>query len=934
MKKFTSVLMACLLAVSFSYAQQSQSIPVDPNVRIGHLDNGLTYYIRYNAEPKGQANFYIAQKVGSILEDENQRGLAHFLEHMCFNGTANFPGNGVIEYCESIGVKFGADLNAYTSIDETVYNIDNVPVANVPSAIDSCLLILHDWADGLLLEADDIDHERGVIHEEWRGRMNATMRQYEKILPALYPDNKYGERLPIGLMEVVDNFPYQALRDYYEKWYRPDQQGIVVVGDIDVDMIEAKIKDIFGTIATPVDPAERYYVQIADNQTPIVTMATDPEQPYCQTYIFAKHDATPREMKSDMSYMIYSYAVNAIDMMLNARMQEMLQSPEPPFMMASVAAEEDYFIAPTKKAFTGIVVTSPEGFTKGVTALFREMLRAQRGGFTASEYERARADMLTHIESAYNQRDKRKSSDFCAEYVRHFIDNEPIPGIETEFALMNQIAPMIPVDVINQIVSQLNPEQNLAVACMLPQLEGVTYPSEDELREILAAVAAEEIEPYTEEISDEPLISALPAPGKVVKAEASQFGYRKYTLSNGATVYMKSTDYNADQILMRAVSKGGYTLLDAKDDVTIKSLDEIIGCGGLGNFSLTDLNKVLAGKKASVNFSVGPFTETVTGNTTPKDFETMLQLVYLSFTSRREDADAFQSWKTRTRAELQNLEVNPMVSFQDSVYTTFYNDSHWLTTLKAAQVDDVDYQLALRIADQRFADASDFSFIFTGNIDQTEALPLIEQYIGSLPSTYSKEKINAKALTFKTGAAVNDYSRKMEVPSATVVYFNHAAIKNSVKTQIAFDCAMQALTTILLSEIREKEGGTYSIQAAGDVSGSPRQEAIYQVVYQTSPETVDYLNERVDGILADFSANGPTPEGLTKAKEYLQKNYLENLRENSYWQGLMLDYTISGFDGFTGYAETLNNLTAKDVQKAFNAVYRKGQTRTLIMRGE
>ena len=351
MKRVFILIAALTLGLgTMASAQQMPPIPVDPNVKIGKLDNGLTYYIRHNEEPKGQANFYIAQKVGSILEDEEQRGLAHFLEHMCFNGTEHFPGNGVVKYCESIGVKFGADLNAYTSIDETVYNIDNVPVAKVPSAVDSCLWILHDWADGLLLLPEDIDGERGVIHEEWRSRQNAQMRMYEQFLPVIYPNNKYGERLPIGLMEVVDNFPYQVLRDYYEKWYRPDQQGIVVVGDIDVDEVEGKIKDIFGTIATPENPAERYYVPVEDNDETIVSIVKDKEFPYSQSYFFWKHDAYPDAMKGDMNYLVYQYALGMASMMMNERLKEFSQLPEPPFMQAQFGSDEDFFIAKTKKS--------------------------------------------------------------------------------------------------------------------------------------------------------------------------------------------------------------------------------------------------------------------------------------------------------------------------------------------------------------------------------------------------------------------------------------------------------------------------------------------------------------------------------------------------------------------------------------------------------
>lgn len=931
MKRVLVFAAALMIAVS-AFAQQMPPIPVDPAVRIGKLDNGLTYYIRHNEEPKGQANFYIAQKVGSILEEESQRGLAHFLEHMCFNGTQNFPGNGVIKYCESIGVKFGADLNAYTSIDETVYNIDNVPVGKVPSAVDSCLWILHDWADGLLLTDEDIDHERGVIHEEWRTRSNAMMRMYEAILPVIYPGNRYGERMPIGLMSVVDNFPYKDLRDYYEKWYRPDQQGIVVVGDIDVDAIEAKIKDIFSTIATPVDPAERTYFQIEDNSEPIISLAKDKEQPYAVSFIFFKHDAYPDAMKGDLNYYIYQYALGAMSNMINARLNELAQNPEPPFVQA-VVADDDFFIAKTKKALMGQVVTNEQDYVKGLTSLYREMLRMTRGGFTASEYERARAEIATMIESQYNQRDKIKSASFCKEYVRHFIDNEPIPGIENEFALFQQLAPNIPVEAINAIVKQIANEGNLVVASMLPDKEGVTYPAEEEVAKLLADVSAEDIKPYEDKVIDEPLVSELPAAAKIVSKESAQLGYDKYTLANGIEFFVKKTDFNADQILMSATSKGGTSIYPTTDALSIKVLTEVMSIGGLGNFSKTDLQKVLAGKKANVSAIVSMFTDYVGGSTTPKDFETMLQLVYLTFTAQRSDAEAFESWKTRTRAVLQNAEADPMTAFQDSVATTVYTDSKRFGGIKAAQVDQVDYDHIVAMGRERFSNAADFQFIFTGNIDESTAIPLIEKYLGALPTDSSREECNPDALDFTKGNVVNLFDKPMEIPMVTNLFLFSGKTEYSLKNDIAFDIASQSLTTKLLEEIREKEGGTYGIQAVGELASFPKQEIYMQIAYQTNPERYEYLNNRVHEILNEFAANGPDQENIDKVKEYLLKKYKENLRENQYWSSSLSQYLLNGVDTMTDYEAVLNSVTVDDVKGIVKAMLDQNNESTVIMHG-
>ena len=924
--------LAILVAFSAA-AQQMPPIPIDPAVRIGKLDNGLTYYIRHNEEPKGQANFYIAQKVGSILEDEDQRGLAHFLEHMCFNGTQHFAGNGVIKYCESIGVKFGVDLNAYTSIDETVYNIDNVPVANVPSAIDSCLWILHDWADGLLLTDEDIDNERGVIHEEWRSRNDAQNRMLEKILPEVYPGNKYGERMPIGLMSVVDNFPYKVLRDYYEKWYRPDQQGIVVVGDVDVDQVEAKIKDIFGTIATPVSPAERYYVPVEDNTEPIVSIAKDKEYPYVISYVCLKHDSYPDEMKGDLKYLIYSNALYAIKSMVNDRIQEIMQQPNPPFVQAQIS-DDDFLISKTKKAFQGMSVSSEADLLKAMTTVYREMLRVVRGGFTESEYERFKTKYMANLENAYNQREKTKSASYCREYVRHFIDNEPIPGIENEYAMAQQLLPAIPVTAINQIAASLvAPDMgNIVVFCMLPDKEGVVYPTEKEVVEALKAVNAEDIKPYEEAVSDEPLMRELPVAGRVVKTGDTRFGYKMYKLSNGATVYMKHTDFNPDEILMSAYSDGGSSLYPDSDALQLKAIGEVMGVGGVGNFNVTDLKKVLAGKKVSVTPRIRTFTEEVVAKSTPKDLETMLQLNYLKFTALRSDEKAFESWRSRTAAALANQEADPMSAFQDSLSAALYKNDFRFSQMKVADLEKLDYARIMEIARERFADASDFTFVFTGNIDES-ALPLIEQYIGSLPAKGKKEKANVKVSDYNKGRITKQFDRKMESPMVTSFFFDNAKPKVNLKNIVAYDMAMSALSNVLLEEIREKEGGTYGISANGWMDSYPQKSTIMQIAYQTDPEKYEYLNGRVRDLVADFAENGPREEDLAKAKEYMLKTYKANLRENRFFSNAILKYVNSGIDEVTGYEEVVNSMTAKDVRKVFKSLVKPGNHVEVIMKG-
>ena len=932
-KKILSLCLLLGITMNFSAQVQMPPIPIDENVRIGHLDNGLTYYIRHNEEPKNQVHFYIAQKVGSILEEENQRGLAHFLEHMCFNGSEHFKGNGVVKFCEKIGVQFGADLNAYTSIDETVYNIDNVPTTD-PQNIDSCLYILYDWANGLLLADEDIDHERGVIHEEWRSRQNAQMRMYEQLLPRIYPNNRYGQRMPIGLMSVVDNFPYQALRDYYEKWYRPDQQGIVVVGDINVDEIEGKIKTIFSPITMPENAAERYYVQIEDNKEPIIAMAKDKEMPNAVSYIFCKHDAFPREAKSDMSYLIVNYAILMADNMISNRLSEITMQAEPPFMQAQIGFNDDFFIANTKSAASGFAATTEEGLAKGIAAVYREMLRAKRNGFTASEYERARSEYLTHLESNYNERDKTKSISYCNAYVRHFIDNEPIPGIENRYALMNQLVPNIPVEVVNGVVSEMISDSNLMVACMLPDKEGVTYPTEEELAKVLADVAAEDIAPYEDEASDEPLISATLKPGKIKKSKEDKFGYKRITLSNGATVYLKPTDFKADEIHMMVWSKGGTSLYDDSEYITLGQCDDVVTLGGVGNFSATNLQKALAGKKVSLNTSISPYSESLTGHTTPKDFETLLQLTWLRFTSPRQDMEAYQSYINRSKASLQNQELNPMSALQDTIASTLYDNKPRALRLKSWMLDQINYDRAMNIYKERFANAADFVFVFTGNIDEATALPLIQKYIGSLPKGKKKENWKDIHMDIKPGKISNIFDKEMEVPQATYLQVMDGDFDYNLKNNLALDFAGQILDILYTEEIREKEGGTYGVSVMAQSTNIPKNRATMQIVFQCDPERREYLGGRVKDILAKFTDEGPSEENLAKVKELALKRYQENLRENSYWTGQMIDWVAYGEDNVSDYEQTVKNITADDVRLAVKNLLAQGNDIEIVMSGK
>ena len=922
-KRFVaSLALLCTALISMAQQPQMPPIPIDPNVRIGKLENGLTYYIRHNELPENRADFYIAQKVGSILEEDNQRGLAHFLEHMCFNGTTNVPGKAMINWLETIGVRFGENLNAYTSIDETVYNIDNVPVIR-DGIVDSCLLILHDWANDLTLAEAEIDNERGVIHEEWRTGQGAMMRMYEQALPKAFEGSKYGHRLPIGTIEVIDNFPYKALRDYYEAWYRPDQQGIVVVGDVDVDKVEAKIKEIFSPIKMPANAPERKYESVPDNKEPIVTIAKDKEQPSTMIYIWHKHPATPNEAKGNIGYLVQNYMFYMIESMLNARLEELRQNAEPPFIDAG-SGTSNFLLAKTTKAFAGIAYSKEDGIPTALASLVREIERARKFGFTSSEYARAKADYLRALESAYNERDKMKNNEYVQEYVRHFIDNEPIPGIENEYAIMNQLAPNIPVEAINQILPQLISDENIVINIFGPDKESMIYPTEAEILKILKDTKAEEINAYVDKVSDEPLMKETPKAGKIVKTEEGPFGSTALTLSNGVRVVVKNTNFKVDEIRMAAFSPGGTSLFGTNEVLQVQMLNSVAGLGGLGNFSNVDLEKVLAGKKVGISASVNGLTERLNGHCSPKDLETLMQLVYLSFTAPRMDETAFESFKQRMKASLVNQEANPMTAFSDTLQKEMYGNHPMAVRVKSEMIDQIDYNRIMEMYKDRFKEAGDFTFLFVGNINLEEAKPLIETYLGGLPTINRKENFKDIEMNIQKSVHKNVFEKQLEVPKATVISIISGECELSPKNSLLMTMLSQTMDMVYIETIREKEGASYGVSTAGQMNMYPKSEAIFQIYFDTDPAKREKMEQIVMSELQKVAQEGPSPEHLAKVKEFLLKKHLENVKENGYWLNQLNEYYFCNIDFNTNYEKLVNEITVEDVKNFTKALLDQG----------
>lgn len=922
---------ACLPAVV--RAQQMPPVPVDKEVRIGKLDNGLTYYIRHNEYPKNQVDFYIAQKVGSILEEDDQRGLAHFLEHMCFNGTKNFPGNSMVKWLESVGVKFGYNLNAYTSIDETVYRISSVPTERI-GVQDSCLMILSDWADGLLLNGKDIDEERAVIHEEWRSQLPPNMRILEKLLPELYPDSRYGHRLPIGTMEVVDHFPHQALRDYYEKWYRPDLQGIVVVGDIDVDRIEGKIKELFSKIEKPVNPAERVYYPVADNEKPIVAFGSDKEQDKYVAQIMFKYDALPDSLKGTMADVTTAYLLDMAQMMLQIRLNELGQKADAPFAAAS-AFYGEFIMAKTKQAFQFAMLPKGNSFDEGLKAVYREALRAKRGGFTATEYARCRTEYLSQLEKAYNNRNQQENKTLAESYVRNFIDKKPIPGIETEYQMMSMIVNQIPVEAVNQVFSQIVSDKNLVVLGMMPAREGESCPKDEDILTLLSQVEAENIAPYVDNVKDEPLVSELPAAGKVVKENMlSDFGAKEWILSNGAKVILKKTDFKADEISMMAVAKGGTSVYGNDKAADLMFMPAVLEQHGLGSFTNSELTKLMAGKQVSLKVSLDDYVRRLSGNTTPKDLKTYMEMIYMTFTGLTVTPDEFIAMQNLYKGVIQNQAQNPNFVFQRKVQEFLYSSPN-KQVFGVSDIEKANREDILSIIREQLANAAEFTFVFSGNFDEAELKALVEQYIASLPSVKGKkqELKHNPAVEIKSGNEEKEFSLKMEVPQGSAAVIISGKMPYSFKNRLMASMSAQIISARLLSEVREKEGAVYSIYTQGSQDRLSEVSVVYQTIFQVKPEKKDRALEIIRSEFENLAKETPVEE-LDKVKEFMVKQITGDEQTNSYWCSMMAGNELLPSEVCVKAEQVIQSITPKEISGYVNEVMKQNNYRVLVMMPE
>ncbi len=932
-KIFAALLL--LLPVGRALAQEMElpPIPVDEKVRIGHLDNGLTYYIRHNKYPEHVASFYIAQKVGSINEDDDQRGLAHLLEHLAFNGTEHFKGNSLQDYLQGLGVEYGRNLNAYTSVERTVYYFTDVPTTRI-TAVDSCMLILKDWSNGITLSQKAIDDERDVVHNEYRMRIVGQQRMIERNLPKLYQNNKYGYRFPIGLMSVVDGCKPETLRAYYRKWYRPDNQAVIVVGDVDVDHIEAKIKELFSGIKVPKDAAQVEKVDVANNDTAIFVVDKDKEQQYDLFQIDMKHDAVAPSEKNNMGYLIKGYFDNVVSSMLNARLGEKALEPDCPFLQAS-AGDGDFWLSSTKGSFALNGIAKPGKMKEAYAAVLREAKRMSDFGFTATEYQRAQEEFLSQMDKALSNKDKMKNEQFTTQYVDHFLSNEPIPSIESESQIYQMLVPSMPLDAINSYAKELvcKSDTNLVSILLMRDMEGGAYPTEKELADVVKQVRAEKLEAFVDNVKQEPLITNAPKPGTIKKTiENKTLGYKELSLSNGAKVVLKKTDFKDNEILFSASANVGYTSLDKKDYANHALLVPALNSSGLGNFTSNELNKALAGKQVGAAFTMNAFSRGLSGNSTPKDIETLMQLIYLKMTAVSKDQKSFDNLRNNMLASLDNRSNDPSSVFGDSLQSTIYKGNKLMLTPSVDEVKGISYDRILELGKLYYGNAKDFTFYFVGNYDEKTLLPLIEQYIASLPN--NGFNLKNKALPCAEGEVKNNFTKEMANPQTQAVELWRAKGTYTLKGSVLSDVIGQLLTMKYLHSIREELSAAYTTGAQGgmgrDVDG--KADITLFAIAQLNPEKADQAVPCFFKGLNETVAN-PDAADLQKVKEVMLKNASVDEKTNGYWLGVLSYYKRYGVDNHTDYKNVIKAVDSKQVSDFLkNDILKSGNHTEVIMK--
>ncbi|MBN2773665.1 MAG: insulinase family protein, partial [Prolixibacteraceae bacterium] len=883
-----------ILAPFFLNAQVdwSQPAPVDPAIRIGKLDNGMTYYIRHNEEPKERASFYIIQNAGALLEEDNQNGLAHFLEHMAFNGTEHFPGKGIINTLEKHGVAFGRNINAYTAYNETIYNLSDVPVID-SGLVDTCLLVLNDWSNYLLLTPEEIDAERGVITEEWRTRRDAGFRMRSKYFPVLLKGSKFAVRDIIGDINVIKNFQYETLRQFYHDWYRTDLQAIVIVGDIDVDKIEARVKELFSKIPPVENEQERPFFEIPEHIETRYVLATDEEASQYSIAIYIKHKAEANENKN-LNYIREMYIQNLYNAMMSQRITELLQKGDPPFVVGSIGFGD--LLRGYDMAYIN-ATAKPNEEDKALKAIYSEAIRLKRFGFTQSELDRAKLNLLTSLESFYKQRDKISNDQYIAGIQDHFLTNEPLTSAEFDWELGQQALQSIILDEVSEKAKEWITDKNRVIIITGPEGDNVKHLTEKEAFNILNEVENSEIEPYKdmEQVSsliDETLSRAeIIATRKLEKLDAVE-----WTLANKARVIFRHADFEKDNILLVAYSPGGSSVYENDKVASVALFSPFINSFGVGNFDAISLNKILTGKKVSLNVGLSGLNESVSGSSTPNDFETLMQLLYLQFEHPRFDKEAYDALAARYKAYLTNMENNPDKIMSDSISLILTNYSPRTIIINQEIIDKMSFSQIEEMYNDRFIDAGDFTFFIVGNIDVDTARQMAQKYIGSIKDNPREEDWIDRKVRGPEGKTEKQIAIPLQTEKATIfIHFNKNMAYSPV-SNLELTVVQEILKLRYTEEIREKEGGAYGIGVSGSSDHFPVEEKSLQISFDTDPEKAVKLKSIVFSEIDKIKNNGSTQEDLDKVVTNLKKDREQSRQHNNYWMGVIQRYYLHGYN--------------------------------------
>ena len=863
-------------------------IPADPNIKIGKLDNGITYYIKVNKKPEQRIELRLAVNAGSICETDAQQGLAHFCEHMCFNGTKNFPSNKIISMMEEMGVKFGPEMNASTSFDQTIYML-KVPTDSI-EWINRGFQVLEDWAHQVSLEDVEIDKERGVITEEWRLGLGADDRMRAKYIPVILKGSRYAERLPIGKVDVIKSFPYDTLRTFYKTWYRPDLMAVIVVGDIDPKLAEDKVKEYFGRIPKADNPKPRIEYQVPENVEPLISVVTDKEASGFNATIFYKHP------KSDnISYTDYRNQLmrSLYTGMLNNRLQEIAQKPDAPFLYAGTGYGS--YISRSVDVYSLFVAAKENQIEKSLEVILTENERVRQFGFTATELDREKKDILSTYENMAKESDKTESRSYADEFIRNYLTQECIPGIQKEFEITKEFLPGVTLEEINKLGQSWTTDNNMAALITAQQKEGIEVPTEQKVAEIIKSVKSKKIEAYVDKVSDVPLLSEMPKLSKVIKrTDDKTFGFTDLKFANGVHMILKSTDFKNDEIVISAYSPGGISLYPVADVMSATLAPAIIAQSGLGEYDFTGLQKKLSGNTAKLTPYINELREGVNGSCSPKDLETMLQLNYLYFTKPRRDESAFNAYVSRIKNMIKPIRSTPRMIFSDTLSKIVSMNSPRVIALPSdAQLDQINLDRAMAIFKERFADASDFTYLMVGNFKVDEVIPLLEKYIGGLPSIKRKETWKDETPGFPKGLVVVEVPKNSE-PQSTVAMVWKGDFKWNEEDRQGFSMLMNILAIKCRESMREDQGGVYGVSISGSASKLPKPKFFVTATWGCNPENITKLTQTVLDEMEKIKKDGPTEIDLNKVKETLIRERETRIKENGFWLTTLQNHFFNG----------------------------------------